>query len=245
MSARGEDRVHRSGGPPATRQPGAWLAWSAVSALCRLDLRPPSSWQVLLAVVSTSARYGGREARLGIDDLCRLTGLAPRTVKRAVAALIARKLLVRVGRYGRLRADLFAAPAGGANKLAPPAEEPGDARGANKLAPPRGQLIGTSPTSFYVSSFLEEKSRQTTFTANQLAAIEDVLAEATELLGSDAAMLAVPDEAAVALGLRPEITYGEGFETVTRSGDHVLARDFTRAVLNLRQDERVQGRELE
>ena len=34
-----------------------------------------------------SARYSGQDAKLGIDDICDLTGLAPRTVKGAVSTL--------------------------------------------------------------------------------------------------------------------------------------------------------------
>ena len=66
---------------------GAWLPWVVVEALLRLRLRPCSQWQVYLAVLLTSARYGGKDAKLGIDDICNLTGLSPRTVKGAVAAL--------------------------------------------------------------------------------------------------------------------------------------------------------------
>src|SRR5262245_41230349 len=55
------------------REPGAWVPWPAVEALCRLDLKTGSHWRVLLAVLTTSCRYGGCEAKLGVDDLVRLT----------------------------------------------------------------------------------------------------------------------------------------------------------------------------
>jgi len=223
---------------------GAWLTWPNALAVCRLDLRPPSLWQVFLAVSFTSARYGGGEARLSIDDLCRMTGLAPRTVKGAVADLIARKLLVRVGRYRCLRVNLPVASAGGADKLTPPVVDHESGRGADKPAPPKCKLVCTSPTSIYVSSFSKEKSRPATFSDRQLSLIADVFAEVTELLGSDVGMLSVPDKAAVTMDLAPPISYGEAFEAVAHSGDRRKARDYTRAVLDLRRDERVQGREL-
>ncbi len=229
----------RSGG-----KPGAWLDWSTVSILCKLDLRPPSLWQVFLAVSFTSARYGGRDAKLRIDDLCRMTDLASRTVKGAVAELIARNLLSRVGRYGCLRVNFPVASPGGADELANPVAGREIGRGADKPAPPRCKLACTSPTSINVSCLNEEIRGPATFTALQLSLIADVFAEATESLGSDAAMLTVPDGAAVALGLTPPISYGEAGGAVARSGDRARARHFTRAVLALRRDERVQGQEL-
>ena len=39
-----------------------------------------------LTVLLVSARYGGRDAHLGVEDLARMTGLATRTVKAALAA---------------------------------------------------------------------------------------------------------------------------------------------------------------
>jgi hypothetical protein len=214
---------------------------------------------VLLAVLMTSARYGGREAWLGIDDLVRMTGLASRTVKAALGALIDRKLVTRVGRYRRLVINLgigvvaskggespaspFEASAdeGGAHKIVPPA---GNRRGADKLAPPRCKLARTSPTSVYLSSKNKEEYRRGTFTPKQDILISDVLTEASELLGSDAASLSLPDTVAASLGLTTPVTYAEAFVLVGRSGDRTKARDFTRAVLMLRRDERVQGQEL-
>jgi hypothetical protein len=93
-----------------------------------------------------------------------------------------------------------------------------------------------------VSSF--EESSASSFTPKQAALIADVLLESTGLLGSDSTLLPLPDDVAVAMGLVPPIDYGKAFEAVARSGDRVKARDYTRAVLALRRDERVQGREL-
>jgi hypothetical protein len=206
----------------------------------------------------TSARYGGREARLGIGDLVGMTGLAPRTVKAALSALIDRRLVARAGRYRRLvvnfgigvvasrGVELPASPieasAGelGAHKIAPPA---GNRRGADKLAPPRCKLACTSPISIYVSSKKEEY-RPGTFTPKQEILISDILRESSELLGSDAADLSLPDSVAESLGLTTSVTYAEAFVLIGRSGDRAKARDFTRAVLKLLRDERVQGQEL-
>ena len=89
------------------KRAGAWLPWSVVEAMLRLRLRPCSQWQVFLAVLLVSARHGGRDAKLGIDDLCDLTGLAPRTVKGAVSALCKSGYLVRVRRSRLLRIPLL------------------------------------------------------------------------------------------------------------------------------------------
>lgn len=86
---------------------GAWLPWTVVENLLRLRLRPCSHWQVFLTVLLTSARYGGKDAKLGIDDICNLTGLAPRTVKGAVAVLCKSGYLVREGRARRLSVPLL------------------------------------------------------------------------------------------------------------------------------------------
>jgi len=86
---------------------GAWLPWRVVETLLLLKFRPCSQWQVYLAVLCTSARYGGQDAKLGIDDLCDLTGLSPRTVKAAVSNLCKRGLIVRVRRSRLLRVPLL------------------------------------------------------------------------------------------------------------------------------------------
>ena len=86
---------------------GAWLPWPVVETLLQLRLRPASQWQVFLTVLCTSARYGNKDAKLGIDDICRITGLAPRTVKGAVSALCKSGLLVRVRRSRLLRVPLL------------------------------------------------------------------------------------------------------------------------------------------
>src|SRR5258705_10657149 len=82
-----------SGGPAQTT--GAWVPWTTAEALFVLQLRPASLWQVLNAVVLTSARYGGRDAQLGIDDLARMTGLSHRTVKGALTKLADLQILSR------------------------------------------------------------------------------------------------------------------------------------------------------
>lgn len=89
------------------KKTGAWLPWSVVEPLLRLRLRPCSRWQVYLAALLTSARYGGRDAKLGIDDICRITGLAPRTVKGAISDLQKSGLIVREGRARRLSVPLL------------------------------------------------------------------------------------------------------------------------------------------
>jgi hypothetical protein len=86
---------------------GAWLTWPVVEAVLRLKLRQASRWRVFLAVLLVSARYGGRPARLGIDDLALLTGLAPRTVKGALSALRHGGLVLRARRARLLSVPLL------------------------------------------------------------------------------------------------------------------------------------------
>jgi hypothetical protein len=220
---------------------GAWLPWALVQEVCRLDLRPSSRWRVFLAVLLTAARYGGHEAHLTVAGLAGMTGLSARTVKAAVADLIARGLLVRTARYSRLRVTLASdqPQGGGASMVAPPATP---ARGANLDAPPRGKLVCTSPTSFY-SLVIRDKSKGP-FTDSQRNLIADALTEATELLGDDIGLLPLPDHHARRLGLPPSTTYGEAIATTLAGDSPVRARDLTRAVLALRHDPRVQGDEL-
>ena len=83
------------------------MAWHVVEVVLRLKLRQASRWRVFLAVLLVSARYGGRDARLGIDDVARLTGLAPRTVKAALSALRDGELVVRIRRARLLAVPLL------------------------------------------------------------------------------------------------------------------------------------------
>ena len=180
----------RSAGPAADagrslpKTPGAWVPWPGVEALCRLKLKPSSHWQVLLAVYLTSMRYGGREAKLSIAGIARMTGLAERTVKGAVAALVKEKLVVRVGRYGRFKVNLTAAASreGGADTVAPPAARHSIPAGADMSAPRKGNHVCPSPTSLYVlSSCISEEGSDRAcapFSNAQQNVIDDVLIEA-------------------------------------------------------------------
>jgi hypothetical protein len=171
-------------------------------------------------VLGTSRRYGGKDAKLEVDDLVRLTGLARRTVQVALSRLMAMGLVVRVGRYGVLRVNL---PGGG--------------------APRKRRRVCASPTSLYVLLDIEVMGAGV-FSARQQRLIADVLAEASELLGADASQLTLPIPGAERLGLPARTTFGEAFRIINVGDDRAAARDFTRLVLGLRQDERVQGEEL-
>jgi hypothetical protein len=234
----------KSVGEPRPRSPGAWLPWPTVEKVCRLDLRPPSVWRVFLAVLLTAARFGGREARLDVGALAGMTGLSRRTVKAALARLLERGLLARRGRYGVLMVT-FGAEGDGSGGAGTPAPRGGDAPnpgGADELAPPRCRQACPSPTS--VNVFHSEDSTGP-FSRKQQGVIQDVLNEATELLGSDAAELPLPNEAAARFGLAVGTTYRRAWQTLTAAGSGADARDFVKAVLALREDARVQGEELE
>jgi hypothetical protein len=224
---------------------GAWLAWPTAAAVCELDLRRPSLWRVFLAVLLTSARYGGREARLSTADLARMTKLAPRTVKGAVAELVNRQHLIRPTRYQRYLVNIpgMYSPPGSGYKPSRPRRGSATRRGADDPAPRRCTNACTSPTSIYVSSGKREKCAGT-FSSSQSRLISEVIAEATELFGGEAAQLRMPEELARSIGLSPPISYAGAQIVIERSGNRVMARDYTKAVLLLRRDERVVGRDL-
>ncbi len=245
----GQPPQKRRGKPSAggAKTVGAWLPWATVEQVCRLDLRPSSRWRVFLAVLCTSARYGGQDARLGVQDLVRMTGLAKRTVKAALAQLCRQGLLARVGRYCRLRVNLGGRVGEdeGASLPAPPGSIQAPAGGASLSAPPRCRQACTSPTCIYVSSFKEVVVGEASpLSPNQKSLVADVLAEASESLGFDAADLSLADTHCALLGVLPATTYRQAWGTVAASADGARLRDFTKAVLALRQDERVQGTEL-
>jgi hypothetical protein len=105
--------------------------------MCRLRLSPPSLWQVLLAVVTTSARYGGQDARVKIADLVEMTSLAERTVKGALRKLFSMGLLIRVGRYENIRVNftLTETPSERFITLTPPANAPAESGSVNTPSP--------------------------------------------------------------------------------------------------------------
>lgn len=242
----------RQGAGPIKGAPGvgagAWLPWPLVEIVCRLELRPPSVWQVFLAVLATWARYGRKEARLTVEDLEAMTGLSKRTVKATLAQLLGRGLLARNGRYGRLAVVL-----GGQGGTAEGADGPGEegrsegaAGGVSLSAPRRCRQACPPPTSVYCSSNKELVSgRSATFTARQRGVITDVLAKATELLGADAADLPLDAADAGKLGLLVGTTFGEAWRAINGGGDRARAGRFVRAALSLRHDPRVQGCELD
>jgi hypothetical protein len=92
---------------------GAWIPWPAVELMARLKLKRPSTWRIFFVITATAARYGG-VAKLGVEDLARLTALSPRTVKTAVAELLAAGLIIRLTRYRKLVVPLLDAPAASA-----------------------------------------------------------------------------------------------------------------------------------
>ena len=230
----------------APKVPGAWIPWPIVEALCRLRLRRPSCWQVMQAVLCTQQRYGGREARLRVADIVRLTGLAECTVRRALRDLTGAGLLSRPRRYGALKVRL--ATPGAVNTATAPEPRVTKNRAVNIVTAPSGRHDDRSPTSLYVSCIRDSSSRDgdstAPFSQKQLSVISDVIREASDLLGDDALDLALPAYAARKLGIQPGHTYRDAFRSITGERDTVKARDYVAAVLTLRSDPRVQGQEL-
>jgi hypothetical protein len=239
----------------------------------RLKLTSTSRWQVLLAIVLTSARYGRKEAQLSEQDLVEMTGLSRRTVQLSIKDLADLKLIDRAGRYKRFRVNWELVENGGvvvdplpsaakeiktARKVGPPPvwdKKSGSAntaalpklaqdqqRSATLLAPRKRKDDCASPTVSIVSLFSVLGNGR--FSEKQQAVITDVLTEATELLGSDVGGLSMPEELARKMEFSTPITYTAALQATAASTNKAMARDFTKAVLALRQDERVQGIEL-
>ncbi|MBI3411317.1 MAG: MarR family transcriptional regulator [Planctomycetes bacterium] len=226
---------------------GSWLPWDVVERVCKLNLKPASTWQVLLAVLLTSARYNGRTAHLGVTELVQLTGLSKRTVTRALALLINKGYLVRTVRYKRLQVnlDVDAKVTGSARLLAPRDSKFTSSPCANTMTPRKCQLVGPSPTCVIVSCIENSVCSDGTFTVKQKKLVADVLLEASELLGADVGELTLPPKYATRLDLSLNTTYQQAWIHINKCGGSKAARDFTGAVLALRADARVQGNELE
>ena len=96
-------------GPPSApkSEHGAWVPWLLVERAQRLRLRPTSRWQVFFAILVTSCRFGGKEARLTVQQIAERTGLSTRTVKGSLVDLIRAGHVRRMGRYGRLVVTLL------------------------------------------------------------------------------------------------------------------------------------------
>lgn len=90
--------------------PGAWIPWDVVLQLPGLKLSPPSRWQVFLAVLFTSCRYGQRDALLTVLEIANRTGLSERTVKNAIGDLVACGAIRRTARRGRFAVNLLRPP---------------------------------------------------------------------------------------------------------------------------------------
>lgn len=234
---------------------GVWLNEPTADALCRLDLRPPSLWRVLFALLITLPRSGAREVHIKTEDLSRMTGLSARTVKTAVAKLVDLKLVTRIGRYERYWVNVPAPGACGCvDAPVPPARDDGWRRRTSGRERPGDRLACTaevqaslplaSTISISCLSYLEKESKANPFTGRQVEVIKDVLVEATELLGEDVSKLTMLDTCALLLGLTSPVTYGGALEQIVAANDRDKARKFVRAVLARRKDERVQGREL-
>jgi hypothetical protein len=239
-------RDRPAAGAKPSRKDGAWLPWPVVERLVRLDLGPPSHWRVFVAVLCKAARYGRGEAFLTVDALAQMTGLAPRTVKAALGVLKGRGLLTRPTRCGRIRVPWLIDQEAqeGAITSAPTGPTEARARGASMSAPPRCKHVCPSPTSSSISSLLNDGSDRGPFSPKQHKLIADVLVESTQLLGQDVGELTLPAGHAVRLGLTESTTYVQALATIMGGGSRTQARDFTGAVLALRQDPRVQGVEL-
>lgn len=220
---------------------GAWVPWEVAEAVMRLGLKPASHWQVFMAIVFTWCRYGQGEARLTVAGLAEQTGLGTRTVQAAITNLIERKLVARIGRYGRLCVTVPVgknAP-GSADIPALPEQAPSPRRRAIMSALPKRTHACASPTVYMFSSLVDVGKGS--FTQKQRDLVADIFAEASGLLGSDVGGLVLDGRHAEALGLPAASTYSDAIQAVTRVEDKALTRDFVKAVIALRRDDRVQG----
>ncbi len=219
---------------------GAWVTWELALALPKLAIRPPSRWKVFLAILFVWCRYGRNEAYLTIQQIAEGTCLSKRTVTAALKDLIAQGLVRRIGRCGKLAVNPAAIAAGAIG------DEELRQRGNNNNSPhirpeagrTRDQLAQrTGPT-------LSDAEAGPSFTSKQVLVIERCFREATELLGFDCRNLTLSNATAMTLELRPTTTFGEAYDELHRQGQPRACRDFVAAVLGLRSDERVCGRDI-
>jgi len=225
---------------------GAWVPWEIATRLPQMNLRPQSRWQVFLAVLMTWLRYGRTEAKLSIQDICRITGLSARTVKVSLGDLESCGLVRRVGRYKRLIIVVDAMPEVASASPSVPHEglTPESAGTMDESVAPACQpACCTFPISCEV--FLARLDRGSTpFSTKQMGVIRDLMRESAELLGGNPFGLRLKGKFSRQLGLPDDATYGEALNTVLTSGVSGQARKFVAAVLALRRDARVQGQEL-
>jgi hypothetical protein len=218
---------------------GAWVPWDLALAIGGLSLMPSSRWQVFVAVLFPWCRYG--EAWLTIEQISERTGLSKRTAQAAVSDLITGGLVRRIGRRGKLAVVPEAITTRKRNNDPRRYDDGPHDRLHRDL---RIGDPGNGPSGF--PALPAQASGETaTFTPKQRAAIEGCFAAASNLLGEDARGLVVPESTAAKLGIASPVTYGRAFRILDQKGNHPARRLFVGAVLKLRYDERVQGRELD
>jgi hypothetical protein len=86
--------------------------WHFLKGFARLEWGRSSCWRVLLGILGSCDDSG--VANMSIAELSTLTGLSERTVKAALAVMLRDKVVVRLGRYGRISVPLLRR--GGARK---------------------------------------------------------------------------------------------------------------------------------
>lgn len=229
---------------------GAWVQWEVATKLCQLKLQGDSEWRVLLAVFLTSTRYGGRPAFLSIAELAQMTGLALRTVQVAISRLIEIGLIVRHRRYRSLGCTLVSQKSGETTSPESGVKERSDRRpgSARMSAHPKRSHVCASPRCINVfvnNTGMELSTFESVFTSKQIQAIYRMLAQSQGLLGVDPLDLELSDQHVALLELSVGTTFRQALQHVCdSSGNKRLAKDFVKAILSLRLDERVQGVEL-
>ena len=189
-----------------------------------------STWNVLIAIALQQYRYGGNEAKITQPTVAKRTERSLSTVKRSVQKLCDIGLLEKLGR-GRWRLIRV-------NTVTPICKRNTKRKGVNTVTPSKGHRVDTYPTLLF--SLLKNKSNEaalSVFTPKQRRLISDLISEISELLGHDA--LGLPTKR----GDR-NISFREWGQEIVRASDKIGARNFVKALLLLRKDERVVGTEL-
>lgn len=198
----------------------------------RLD---SSTWNTFLAIANQQYRYGGTEAHITLQVVADRTGYSIATVKRSVAELQKKNLLTNLKRgHWRLK---------GISKVIPSPSPEKKCESIDMVIPQKYQHNDTFTILLFSSSINKEENSidaATPFTKKQISMLNSLFIQISELLCENPMELAIPNFG----NGDTQRTYGSWLREIVAAQDRREAGRFVGAMLKLRKDERVVGREL-